>query len=117
MEMVVDQRPGEAVGLSGDEQIRKPLYEPVAVALVGEDLALLDPAHDDVLQEIGDVDAGGAWHGGRIAGEGELFNVLRTSPWVVNVLRTSPWVVSERPLGWSRARIFLPLLSRGPDKC
>ncbi len=46
--------------------------ELVTILIVGEDLASLDAAYDDVLQEIGDIDAGGSWHGGRIAEEGSL---------------------------------------------
>lgn len=80
MEMVVEQRPGEAVRLGGDQKIREPLDELAAIVIVVEDVALFDTAHDDVLQEVRDVNASGTWHGVRVTAENGLVNVLRTSP-------------------------------------
>ena len=82
MEMVVDQRPGETVGLGGDQQIREPPDELAPVVIVGEDLAFLDPADDDVLQEIGDVYTGGSWHGEEDSRKRRVIQLFKNVPLV-----------------------------------
>jgi hypothetical protein len=49
---VLDKR-----GLGSDQMIRKPFDEIAAVVIVVENKALFDAAHNDVLQEIGDIKA------------------------------------------------------------
>lgn len=67
--VVVEQRPGEAVGPCSDQKVREPLDEMAAVVIVVEDVAPLDASHDNMLQKVRDVDASGTWHGVRIEDE------------------------------------------------
>jgi hypothetical protein len=53
--MVVEQRPGVAVGVCGDQKVGKPLHEMATIVLVGEDGAPFDAADDYVLQDVLDV--------------------------------------------------------------
>lgn len=42
-----------------------------AVIIAEKDVAFFDPPHDVLLEQVGDVDAGGAGHDGRVAKGGE----------------------------------------------
>ncbi len=60
--MVGEERPGETVGIRGDQVAGEPFEEGSSILVIDEDVAALDAAGDDVLQDVGDIDAGGAWH-------------------------------------------------------
>ena len=74
MEMVVHQRPGEAIGAGLLKQFPQAQDKRLSIFIVEKDIALLYPSDDDVLQDTWDVNAGGAWHGKKIAGLMELVN-------------------------------------------
>lgn len=58
MNVIVEQRPSEAVGFSRNQKIGQPRYERMTVFIVVEDISLFDAAHDNMLQDVRNVDAG-----------------------------------------------------------
>ena len=68
--VVGHQRPGEAFDASLDEEFGQGLEKPAAVGIVPENVATVDTADDDVLEEVGDVESCGSWHEGRVTSFG-----------------------------------------------
>ena len=80
MEVVRHQCPSKAFCPGRFEKARKTPDKIAAIIIVGEDVALFNSAHDNVLEKVWNIYAGGAWHGGKIAAKWRLVKFLRTSP-------------------------------------
>jgi hypothetical protein len=58
MEMVVNQGPGKAWGLSFRDHPTEPSHKVISIRIIGKYVTALDAAADDVLQRSGCINAG-----------------------------------------------------------
>ncbi len=72
--MVGHQRPGKAFDSGLDEEFGQLLQKPDAVGIIAEKVAAIDTADDDVLKQVGNIQAGGSWHAGRASSPQALVN-------------------------------------------
>jgi len=52
VKVIGHQRPGEALGISLDKELRKPLKESPSIVIVTEDVAAVNTSDDDMLQKV-----------------------------------------------------------------
>ena len=74
MNVVGQQRPGEAVGVGLDEEPGEASKKLLAVTVVAEDGATVDAADDHMLEQVGSIETCGSWHVGTIAAASTLVN-------------------------------------------
>lgn len=60
--MVGQQRPGETVGLRFPQKRGEVFENERPILIVQEDRATFNAAHDDVMQQAGNIEAGGLGH-------------------------------------------------------
>jgi hypothetical protein len=70
MNVVGHQRPGEAFGAGLNEEFREVNNKSFAIGVVPENVASVDTANDHMLEQVGNIEAGGSWHGATIASKG-----------------------------------------------
>ena len=80
--MTCQQGPCQALGSRFLQQQRKPVDEGCSVGIIKKDSSFLDSPDDDVLQQVGDVYAGGPWHRGRIARKWDKSTSHQRPVWV-----------------------------------
>lgn len=78
--MVVEQRPGKAIGAGLLQQMREAVKEGLSVLIIEKDLSSFDAPDDDMLEKTWIVDASGSWHGGKLADAYGKFNNFTASP-------------------------------------
>lgn len=74
VEMIGQQCPGKTIGMGSNQQCREAIEKPAAVVIVKENVAAVDPTYDDVLEQVGEIEASGTWHGRMITEGDELGN-------------------------------------------
>jgi hypothetical protein len=62
MEMVRQERPGEALGVRLSQKQMDTLDKILSVNVVNKDVAALDAANYDMLKQPGDIDTCSTWH-------------------------------------------------------
>jgi hypothetical protein len=63
VEVIGKKRPGEAFCGTLRQQFRKSGQKPFPGGIIGEDVASVDTANNDMMEDIGYVKAWQAWHG------------------------------------------------------
>jgi hypothetical protein len=67
MEMVVNQCPGKAWGLSFRDHLAESRHKAISIRIIGKDVTALDTAADDVLKRTGCIYTGFSRHTAAIA--------------------------------------------------
>lgn len=62
MDMLRDERPGQALGLRFDNNRGKPIDEICSVSIRAKDLPALDAAHNYMMHRSLCIDSGFSWH-------------------------------------------------------
>lgn len=62
MNVVGHQRPSETLGTGLNEEFREVSKKSFTVDIVPEDIAAVNAANDHMLEQVGNIEAGGSWH-------------------------------------------------------
>jgi hypothetical protein len=72
MDMVGNQRPGQALGPGLGDEILKPANKSHTIHIGTENYSALDPSNDDVVHRPRCIDAGLAWYFEKLAKQGGI---------------------------------------------